>query len=268
MSVRTFHTYVGTERGLTRGLKELKATLSPFQIELSIAAKAKPVVLEIGTGKGNVLIDLCRKYPKGEFVGTNLYKSHGLSRTEQKQYAKLLNSTPAFIVANATKLPIKDKQFDVVLSQVCFMHITNKLKAIEEIYRVLKIGGTAYLEIDSWQCKKHKPQGEMPNIYVQMLKNFGNKGTPRIILRKKGKLTSFNEFVKTNNDFEVKSKNVSRDDSFTPSFRTILKITRSSKKPLKFNTKRDKMLSKELTNLPITNHNPASFGVVDVYEIL
>jgi ubiquinone/menaquinone biosynthesis C-methylase UbiE len=55
---------------------------------------------------------------------------------------KKLTPKGNFLVASASKLPFKDSSFDIVLSTEVIEHVDNQDKAIKEMFRVLKGGGT------------------------------------------------------------------------------------------------------------------------------
>lgn len=58
-----------------------------------------------------------------------------------------LNSPLADVKADICNLPFKDNEFDVILCNHVLEHIPNDIKAIQELYRVLKKGGMAILQI-------------------------------------------------------------------------------------------------------------------------
>lgn len=61
-----------------------------------------------------------------------------------------INKTEATdIIADATNLPFKDNCIDYIYSRRCIQHVRNDVKALEEIYRVLKIGGKLQLTVAS-----------------------------------------------------------------------------------------------------------------------
>lgn len=55
---------------------------------------------------------------------------------------KKLTPKGKFLVSSASKLPFKDKVFDIVLSTEVIEHIDNQNDAIKEMFRVLKENGT------------------------------------------------------------------------------------------------------------------------------
>lgn len=58
-----------------------------------------------------------------------------------------LNSPLADVKADICDLPFKDHSFDFILCNHVLEHIPDDTKAMQEIYRVLKPGGTAILQI-------------------------------------------------------------------------------------------------------------------------
>ena len=53
----------------------------------------------------------------------------------------------AMVIEDMTKLSFKDNTFDIVFAVHVLEHIVNDIKAMEEVYRVLKIGGFAILQV-------------------------------------------------------------------------------------------------------------------------
>jgi SAM-dependent methyltransferase len=58
-----------------------------------------------------------------------------------------LNSPLADVLADICKLPFADNEFDFILCNHVLEHIPDDYKAMQEVYRVLKPGGTAILQI-------------------------------------------------------------------------------------------------------------------------
>ena len=58
-----------------------------------------------------------------------------------------LNSPLADVKADICKLPFKENEFDVILCNHVLEHIPDDTKAMQELYRVLKVGGIAILQI-------------------------------------------------------------------------------------------------------------------------
>lgn len=58
-----------------------------------------------------------------------------------------LNSPLADVKADICNLPFKDNEFDVILCNHVLEHIPNDIKAMQELYRVLKPGGMGIFQI-------------------------------------------------------------------------------------------------------------------------
>lgn len=57
----------------------------------------------------------------------------------------LVKTAATDVVADATNLPFKDNCVDYVYSRRCIQHIKDDVKALKEIYRVLKVNGKVQL---------------------------------------------------------------------------------------------------------------------------
>lgn len=58
-----------------------------------------------------------------------------------------LNSPIADVKADICKLPFKDNSFDFIICNHVLEHIPDHIKALQELYRVLAVGGTAILQV-------------------------------------------------------------------------------------------------------------------------
>ncbi len=82
---------------------------------------------------------------------------------------------------DATELRFPDRYFDVVISQVSIYQMKRKDLLLEEVWRVLKKGGKAFLHIDS-----------MYEDYP----DFISQETPRFIIYKNNRLHPLRRFIK------------------------------------------------------------------------
>jgi SAM-dependent methyltransferase len=131
-------------------------------------------VLEIGCGEGRLLLDLQKKVHGLELHGVNkepwkgfkgerairrVARRHGL--IDKGQLEKMADSDlPKIVFADAAELPYPDGSFDLVVSQVALFHVERRVEAIAEIYRVLRPGGMALLQLDS-------NEDDMPTILAR-----------------------------------------------------------------------------------------------------
>lgn len=117
-------------------------------------------VLEVGCGAGMLASYLSEKYQM-KVTGTDV-------DPEQIEVAKGFHKENAqlnFFAADATDLPFKNSQFDLVLSFMVMHHINNWRMAFEEINRVLKPGGIFIIKDLSYSQLTSKVLGLLSNNY-------------------------------------------------------------------------------------------------------
>lgn len=95
-------------------------------------------------------------------IGAGLYKKRGV-----------INIDPGYtqedefnIKAYGENLPFVDNSIDFVLCNAVLEHVMEPQKIIDEIYRVLKVGGKTYIDIAFMQ-----PFHSAPNDYIRMTLN-------------------------------------------------------------------------------------------------
>ncbi|WP_320957583.1 class I SAM-dependent methyltransferase, partial [Enterocloster asparagiformis] len=95
-------------------------------------------VLDLGCGNGN-LIRMLREVKRASCWGADL------SSQMIREAGKNLGDKVNLAVADAAALPYGDGQFDIVICNASFHHYTEPERAVEEIRRVLRTGGTLIL---------------------------------------------------------------------------------------------------------------------------
>lgn len=108
-------------------------------------------VLDVGTGRGLLMIGAARRLTSGRSIGTDVWRASDLSGNEAgatERNAALEGVAERCEVANedARRMGFPDARFDVVLSNLCLHNIhgtEGRAEACREIARVLKPGGTA-----------------------------------------------------------------------------------------------------------------------------
>ena len=97
-------------------------------------------VLDVGCGAGvDTLIAAGMVGSEGKVVGIDMIPAMLKRAKENLQRTDFKNVT--FMEASAEKLPFPNEDFDVVISNGVFNLIPGKVKALSEVYRVLKPGG-------------------------------------------------------------------------------------------------------------------------------
>lgn len=113
--------------------------------DLSIIFRRKAIVNKI-RHKSGTLLDLGCGIEFFLYEGLENFDRYGLdlaisSFHEMRKNKLICGINGSFVVADAGKIPFKDKVFDVVISSNSFDHISSPVECIKEIYRILKSGG-------------------------------------------------------------------------------------------------------------------------------
>jgi len=139
------------------------------QILSNYDKKIKIKVLDVGCGSGRVY-DFFAEY-NVEYTGLDISKE--LIKIAKNNYPKA-----NFMVGDATKLPLKDNGFDIVISIATIHHIpTRELrnKAVYELYRVCKSNGHLLVSIWYFWNKPKIVFSFTRNYIIRLAKNnFSN----------------------------------------------------------------------------------------------
>jgi arsenite methyltransferase len=110
-------------------------------------------VLDVGTGRGLLLVGAARHLTTGHATGLDVWNKEDLSgnsleRTEENLDIEGVADKCSLVSEGAQSMSFPSESFDVILSNLCLHNIYDKptrLKACEEIMRVLKPGGVAII---------------------------------------------------------------------------------------------------------------------------
>jgi SAM-dependent methyltransferase len=116
------------------------------------AFKGDERVLDMGCGRGAVLIAAARRLPRGEAVGVDLWSA---DQSGNRPEAALANAAAAGVAdridvrtGDMTALPFPDDSFDVVTSAMAIHNISSaegRRRALDEAIRVLRPGGRLFV---------------------------------------------------------------------------------------------------------------------------
>ncbi|MAG10871.1 hypothetical protein CMI44_00980 [Candidatus Pacearchaeota archaeon] len=203
----------------TRGLKSVKRKIGDIilVIDKFLEKKKRIKIMELGVGFGNAIMGLGKKYGKNkvQLIGMNKLKNHGIKtkkdfikhaldfRIIKKSDLKNI-AVPKIIIGDAgEKIPISSNSIDFIYSITTFFFISNKAKAIEEIYRILKPNGRAIIHFKHYVSHFPKEYRNLFNIrreknpvkvtsYLKRFKSSGlnlkktkAKGTEVLLIEKK-----------------------------------------------------------------------------------
>lgn len=96
-------------------------------------------LLDCGCGVGSITLDLAEQVAPGEVVGLDRDASQVADATAATVARGLANAR--FEVGDAYALPFPDAAFDVAVAHALLFHLSEPLRALRELRRVLKPGG-------------------------------------------------------------------------------------------------------------------------------
>ncbi|MBW8711163.1 MAG: methyltransferase domain-containing protein, partial [Mycobacterium sp.] len=121
-------------------------------------------LLDLGCGRGAVLLAAAKLLPKGRAIGVDIWRP---DQTDNLQHNTLRNTETEGVAdrvevrtADITELPFGDNSVDVIVSSLVVHNIPTpvaRAKAISEAARVLRPGGRLVLA-DIWAARRHVRQ--------------------------------------------------------------------------------------------------------------
>lgn len=99
-------------------------------------------VLEIGSGPGELALEIARRLPGADIVGVDLAQAMIDGAFERAQ-ARELDQRVRFVLADAAALPLVDGTFEVAVSTLSLHHWADPPTVFAEIARALRPGGVA-----------------------------------------------------------------------------------------------------------------------------
>jgi tocopherol O-methyltransferase len=150
------HGYYGKDG--TRKLDRRQAQIDLIEELLTWAGTSHPqTILDVGCGIGGSSLYLAQKFD-ARVTGITLSPVQAGRAKDRSQAAGLAAKTD-FQVANAMQMPFTDDSFDLVWSLESGEHMPDKVKFLQECYRVLKPGGKLILA--TW-C--HRPTNAVTTL--------------------------------------------------------------------------------------------------------
>ncbi len=124
-------------RQTAHDLDEFKSTARRLAAHVSAGSR----VLEIAPGPGDLAIELA-KLTGCRMVGLDISRTFVRIAEENARKAGVRID---FEQGDAADLPFPAQQFDFIVCRAAFKNFARPLKALDEMYRVLKVGGVALI---------------------------------------------------------------------------------------------------------------------------
>lgn len=129
---------------LQREVGERLAESLPYFEDPALGARTPQVVLDVGCGTGFGTALLQARWPKAQVVGVDL--APGMVREARSRLGKRrglfdFSRRPAFVCADAARLPLRDASVDVLFSNLCLQWVEDLPAVFAGFRRVLKPDG-------------------------------------------------------------------------------------------------------------------------------
>lgn len=129
-------------------------------------------ILDVGTGPGYLPIELARLAPNAVIVGIDI--SRDMIKIARRNAEGSGVSNVKFMVEDANKMSFEDSSFDLIVSTGSLHHWRKPLRVINELYRVLKDEGQAWI----YDLRRDVPE----DIIVNKLRGYGYGRLRSVIL--------------------------------------------------------------------------------------
>jgi len=126
-----------------------------------LGLRGDETVLDLGCGRGAVLLAAAKRLPRGRAIGVDLWHA---DQTGNSPQAKLANAAAEGVAdrvevhtADMTALPLPDESADVIVSSLAIHNIPTRAgrrQALDEAVRVLRPGGRLAIA-DLWETRQH-----------------------------------------------------------------------------------------------------------------
>lgn len=131
------------------------------QVLDELRLRGDETVLDLGCGRGAVLLSAAKRLPRGRAIGVDLWRA---DQTDNSAEATLANAALESVAdrvdvrtADMTALPLADESVDAVVSSLAIHNIptpTGRRRALDEAVRVLRPGGRLAIA-DLWETRQH-----------------------------------------------------------------------------------------------------------------
>jgi ubiquinone/menaquinone biosynthesis C-methylase UbiE len=137
-------------------------------------------VLEVAPGPGYLAVEMARL---GRFHVTGLDISHTFVQIASDN-ARQAGVSVEFRQGDSASLPYDADSFDLVVCQAAFKNFTQPVTALNEMYRVLRAGGTAVIQDMSHEATHADIETEVKAMKLGPFNTFTTKATLEMLRRR------------------------------------------------------------------------------------
>ncbi|PEC49071.1 SAM-dependent methyltransferase [Bacillus sp. AFS077874] len=184
--------------------KSRMTQMQEYATEIQSLVQEGAKILEVAPGPGYLSIELA----KIGFDVTGIELSPDFVNIE-KNNAKEANVLVNFKEGNASNLPCDDNTFDFIICSAAFKNFMDPVKALKEMYRVLKPGGTSLIIDMNFNATAQDIEGEIRKTGMTGFDKYFVKFAFKTFL-KKGAYTKEN-FEMFLNETEFKNYNIKQE---------------------------------------------------------
>jgi SAM-dependent methyltransferase len=136
--------------GFTTDPRKIESIADNFLDRLEAVWDGKGKVLDIGTGRGRVAIEVAKRFPDARVIGMDIWPKmwsvFGQTKAGAEKNATIakVGDRCTFQYGNALDLPFEDGEFQLVVSNFVFHEVNapDRMILFKEIARALAPGGT------------------------------------------------------------------------------------------------------------------------------
>ncbi len=160
-----------------------------------ISWKGNEMVLDIGTGRGLLMIGAAKRLTEGKSIGIDIWRhedmvNNSLDMTMRNVELEGVAGKVEIKSEDIRKTSFESDTFDVILSNLCLHNISDKKDrngAIREIYRILKPGGTAVIGDLFFRIKEYSDifREEGMTVDISTVKGYGTQTIPILVAVRK-----------------------------------------------------------------------------------